>query len=92
MSLEQYFSTFRKKVIGYNQSFETLCGIKQMIYADWAASGRLYAPIEENLKNEFGPYVGNTHTETTIASASMTMAYHLAYDIIKKMSMPLLMI
>ncbi len=84
MSLEKYFSTFREKVIGYNQSFETPYGIKQMIYADWAASGRLYAPIEEKLRNEFGPYVGNTHTETTITGTSMTMAYHLAHDIIKR--------
>ncbi len=44
------FSTFREKILGYNQSFETPYGIKQMIYADWAASGRLYAPIEEKLK------------------------------------------
>ena len=84
MSLEQYFSTFREKVIGYNQSFETPYGMKQMIYADWAASGRLYAPIEEKLKNEFGPFVGNTHTETTATGTSMTIAYHLAHDIIKK--------
>ncbi len=84
MSLEQYFSTFREKVIGYNQPFETPYGIKQMIYADWAATGRLYAPIEEKLKNEFGPYVGNTHTETTTTGKSMTIAYHLAHDIIKR--------
>ena len=51
MSLEQYFSIFREKVIGYNQPFETPYGIKQMIYADWAATARLYAPIEEKLKN-----------------------------------------
>ena len=84
MSLAQYFSTFRGKVIGYNRSFETPYGTKKMIYADWAATGRLYAPIEEKLKNEFGPYVGNTHTETTTTGTSMTIAYHLAHDIIKK--------
>lgn len=84
MSLEQYFLPFREKVIGYNQSFETPYGTKQMIYADWAATGRLYAPIEEKLKNEFGPYVGNTHTETTTTGIAMTIAYQLAHDIIKR--------
>jgi selenocysteine lyase/cysteine desulfurase len=34
--------------------------------------------------NEFGPYVANTHTETTISGTAMTMAYHQARNIIKK--------
>jgi selenocysteine lyase/cysteine desulfurase len=34
--------------------------------------------------NEFGPFVANTHTETTISGTAMTMAYHQARKIIKK--------
>jgi selenocysteine lyase/cysteine desulfurase len=34
--------------------------------------------------NDFGPYVANTHTETTISGTAMTMAYHQARNIIKK--------
>jgi selenocysteine lyase/cysteine desulfurase len=33
--------------------------------------------------NEFGPFVANTHTETTISGTAMTMAYHKARHIIK---------
>jgi selenocysteine lyase/cysteine desulfurase len=40
--------------------------LKKIIYADWTASGRLYQPIEEKLLKEIGPYVANTHTETSI--------------------------
>jgi hypothetical protein len=26
--------------------------------------------------NEFGPFVANTHTETTVSGTAMTKAYH----------------
>ena len=49
-----------------------------------AASGRLYAPIEEKIQKVFGPFVGNTHTETNITGTLMTQAYHQAHEIIKR--------
>jgi len=82
--LENYFSQFRKNIIGINQTFTSPYGKKKIIYADWVASGRLYAPIEDKIKNNFGPFVGNTHTETSITGTTMTRAYHIARDIIKK--------
>ena len=33
--------------------------------------------------NDFGPFVANTHTETTVSGTAMTMAYHKARNIIK---------
>ena len=54
-----------------------------MIYTDWTASGRLYRPIEDRIINEFGPFVANTHTETSTSGAVMTLAYHEARRIIK---------
>ncbi|RMF57036.1 MAG: selenocysteine lyase, partial [Calditrichaeota bacterium] len=83
-SLETYFERFRNNVIGYDQEFETPYGTQRIVYADWTASGRLYGPIEDKLRNRFGPFVGNTHTETTVTGTSMTRAYHLAHEIIKK--------
>lgn len=82
--LEQYFQQFRKNIIGIEQEFESPFGIKKIIYTDWTASGRLYRPIEDKLMNEFGPFVANTHTETTVSGTAMTMAYHEARHIIKK--------
>ena len=58
-------------------------GKKNLIYTDWTASGRLYRPIEEKLMDTFGPFVANTHTETSITGTAMTMAYHEARHIIK---------
>ena len=81
--LEEYFSQFRKHIIGINQEFETPYGVQKILYSDWTASGRLYRPIEEKLQNEFGPFVANTHTETTVSGTAMTQAYHNAKHIIK---------
>lgn len=82
--LELYFQQFRDNIIGINQKFVTPYGQKQIVYTDWTASGRLYRPIEEKLMNEFGPFVANTHTETTVSGTAMTKAYHHSRHIIKK--------
>ncbi|WP_051238732.1 aminotransferase class V-fold PLP-dependent enzyme [Gaetbulibacter saemankumensis] len=82
--LENYFAPFRANVVGVDTEFESPYGKKKIIYADWTASGRLYRPIEEKLMNEIGPYVANTHTETSITGSVMTHAYHDARAIIKK--------
>ncbi len=82
--LEIYFQQFRENIVGNNQTFQSPYGEKEIIYTDWTASGRLYRPIEEKLLNEFGPFVANTHTETSITGSAMTMAYHKARSIIKQ--------
>jgi selenocysteine lyase/cysteine desulfurase len=82
-TLEEYFRPFRENTIGYNQSFNTPYGEKKLIYADWIASGRLYLPIEERLINDFGPFVGNTHSESNMTGTTMTRAYKASHDMIK---------
>jgi selenocysteine lyase/cysteine desulfurase len=82
--MEEYFNCFRKNTIGYNSCYETPYGNKKLIYADWIASGRLYKPIEDRLTNDIGPFIGNTHTETSETGTSMTRAYHFAHKIIKR--------
>jgi len=82
--LEQYFQQFRENIIGIDQEFVSPYGKQKIIYTDWTASGRLYRPIEEKIINEFGPFVANTHTETTVSGTAMTMAYHKARNIVKQ--------
>ncbi|KFF04659.1 aminotransferase class V-fold PLP-dependent enzyme [Flavobacterium reichenbachii] len=84
ISLETYFQEYRQHIVGVNQEFISPYGKKKIIYTDWTASGRLYRPIEEKLLNEFGPFVANTHTETTVSGTAMTKAYHHARNIIKR--------
>jgi len=82
--LIKHFAEFRKHIVGDDQVIVTPYGEKKMIYADWIASGRLYRPIEDKLLNEIGPFVANTHTETTESGTMMTKAYHKAHQIIKQ--------
>jgi len=82
--LETYFAYFRSGIVGIQQDFESPHGQQKIIYADWTASGRLYQPIEDKLLREVGPYVANTHTQTTVTAAVMTLAYQQARQIIKK--------
>ncbi|MCF8357322.1 MAG: aminotransferase class V-fold PLP-dependent enzyme [Prolixibacteraceae bacterium] len=82
--LETYFSTFRKNIVGINATFFSSFGRKNIIYADWIASGRLYKPIEDKIQNVFGPFAGNTHTETTETGTRMTKAYQWSHQFIKE--------
>jgi selenocysteine lyase/cysteine desulfurase len=82
--LEKHFELFRRNTIGNEQMFSSPFGLQKMIYADWIASGRLYRPIEEKIANVFGPFVANTHTETSETGTLMTKAYHHAHHIVKK--------
>jgi selenocysteine lyase/cysteine desulfurase len=82
--LEKHFEHFRQQTIGNQLEFTTPYGKQQMIYADWIASGRLFRPIEDQIANVFGPFVGNTHTETSETGTLMTKAYHYAHKLIKQ--------
>jgi selenocysteine lyase/cysteine desulfurase len=84
MNLEKHFEKFRDNIIGIDQTFISPFGEKNLIYADWIASGRLYYPIEKTLIENFYPLVGNTHSETSVTGTTMTHAYHEARNIIKK--------
>jgi len=82
--LEEHFAKYRKNIIGDNKKFESPYGEKQIIYSDWTASGRIYGPVEDKLREKFYPMVGNTHTETNVTGSSMTIAYRRAMNIVKK--------
>ena len=83
-TMEKYFEPFRKNIIGINTKIETPYGIKDLIYADWIASGRLYSPIEQHMTNVIGPMIGNTHSESSTTGRAMTEAYHMAHTVIKE--------
>lgn len=83
-SMEKYFVPFRKNIIGIDSEYESPYGMQRLVYADWIASGRLYGPIEDKIRNQFGPFVGNTHTETSETGTRMTYSYLYAKRLIKK--------
>jgi selenocysteine lyase/cysteine desulfurase len=83
-SLESYFRPFRNHILGIDKTFISPYGEQKIIYTDWTASGRLYTPIENKMKDDFGPFVANTHTETSIMGTTMTHSYQKARTIIKE--------
>ncbi|MDR6763674.1 selenocysteine lyase/cysteine desulfurase [Flavobacterium sp. 2755] len=82
--LELYFSEFRENTIGTNHTFESVYGIQKLLYADWVASGRLYAPIEDIMRDKIGPMIANTHSFSSETGKASTYAYQHARDLIKK--------
>ena len=82
--LESYFDRFRAGIVGIDQEFDSPSGKKRIVYADWIASGRLYAPIENRLLTDISPFVGNTHTETSETGLLMTKAYLWSHKLIKQ--------
>lgn len=83
-NLEEYFNRYRENIVGIDAQFDSPYGRQKIIYADWIASGRLYTPIEEKLLKEVGPFVANTHSESSETGMIITRAYHKAHEIIKK--------
>lgn len=84
ITLESYFEKFRKQTIGVDAVVDTPKGEKKLVYADWIASGRFYAPIEETISEKIGPWVGNTHSESTYTGKLMTALYDESRSRIKK--------
>jgi selenocysteine lyase/cysteine desulfurase len=83
-SLESFFAPIRDQIVGNRQTFVGPYGEQRIVYADWTASGRLYAPIERRMVETFGPFVANTHSESNITGGMMTQAYHIAQKLIKQ--------
>ncbi|WEG14613.1 aminotransferase class V-fold PLP-dependent enzyme [Pullulanibacillus sp. KACC 23026] len=82
--LERYFKAFREEIVGLNQTFESPYGTQRIIYTDWIASGRLYYPIETKVREVFGPFYGNTHSESSVTGQTMKQAYEEAKKLLKK--------
>ena len=80
---QDHFAPFRAGIVGHDDVFRSPYGEQRIVYADWTASGRLYRPIEEALLERFGPWVANTHSESSVTGTAMTLAYHEAHRIIK---------
>lgn len=78
------FEAIRRNIVGIDQTFPSPYGEQRIVYADWTASGRLYAPVEQAMLETFGPFVGNTHSEASVTGSAMTLAYHEAHRIIKQ--------
>ena len=83
LDLQNYFQEFRKGVVGIDHSFGTYYGKQRQLYADWVASGRLYAPIEAIIQDKIGPTMANTHSFSSQTGKLTTHAYRYARKLIR---------
>ena len=55
----------RDSVIGADEAVEGPFGLRRVTYADYTASGRSLAPIEDFIRDAVLPLYANTHTESS---------------------------
>ncbi|MDO9519447.1 MAG: aminotransferase class V-fold PLP-dependent enzyme [Pseudohongiella sp.] len=74
----------RDNVIGQYQPIRTPFGDKPLIYADYTASGRSLAFVEDMIRDQVLPFYANTHTETTLTGARTTAWRESAREMIRR--------
>ena len=62
----------REGVIGDGASIPGLFGDVSLVYADYVASGRALAQVEDYIRDSVLPYYANSHTEASFCGSFMT--------------------
>lgn len=62
----------RDGLIGEGMAFDTPFGTRQLLYADYVASGRALRQVEDFVLNHVLPYYANSHTEASFCGGLMT--------------------
>jgi len=65
----QQLQRLRDNLIGDRATISTPYGERPLVYADYTASGRAVAFIEDNIRQRVLPYYANTHTEASFTGA-----------------------
>ena len=68
--------------IGKGLEIDTHFGRKPLIYADYVASGRALAQVEDFVRDHVLPYYANSHTEQSFCGATMTRMREEARQVI----------
>lgn len=62
----------RQGLIGRDLVIDTPFGARRLLYADYVASGRALAQVEDFIRNEVLPVYANSHTEASHCGRAMT--------------------
>jgi selenocysteine lyase/cysteine desulfurase len=77
-------TTIRDSVIGKDTAVVTPFGVRRVTYADYTASGRSLAFVEDFIRDEVLPLYANTHTETSGTGLQTTRFREDARSIIRR--------
>jgi selenocysteine lyase/cysteine desulfurase len=74
----------REAVIGKDTAVMTPFGLRRVTYADYTASGRSLAMIEDFIRSQVLPLYANTHTETSGTGLQTTRFREEAREVIRR--------
>ena len=80
----QLIEKIRQSVIGEGQSITTPFGERPLIYADYTASGRALALVEDYIRDSVLPFYANTHSESAYTGRHTTALREQARASIKR--------
>ena len=80
---DDLLALIRDSVIGEDHVMETPYGARRVTYADYTASGRALAFIEDFIRDEVLPSYANTHTESSGTGLQTTRLREEAREIIR---------
>jgi selenocysteine lyase/cysteine desulfurase len=72
------------QVIGERVLVETAFGQRPLVYADYTASGRAFAPIERFIQDQVLPFYANTHSESSMTGRQTNRLREQSRTIIRK--------
>ncbi|MGH1543018.1 MAG: aminotransferase class V-fold PLP-dependent enzyme [Arenicella sp.] len=78
------YQKIRQHLIGENQTMNTPFGMKPIVYADYTASGRSLAFIEDFIRSKVLPYYANTHTESSFTGRQTSALREQSRQIIRQ--------
>ena len=84
MNSDQLIETIRTSVIGRDEVVEGPFGPRKVTYADYTASGRSFAFIEDYIREAVMPHYANTHTESSGTGLQTTRFREEARETVRK--------
>jgi hypothetical protein len=77
-------SALKDGLIGSRAKVDGPFGLKDLVYADYVASGRALRQVEQFVLDEVLPYYANSHTEASYCGGMMTRLRREARSVIKE--------
>jgi len=71
-------------IVGKHTCLSSPWGWRRIVYADWTASGKPLAFLEDYLRAEVMPTYANTHTSSTVTGLQSSLFRREARDIVKR--------